>query len=151
MAARVERDDPELVTLAVTVSVEVCVLLAPAVKVTEDGATLQVNVAEEGVQERFTVPAKPPVAMVVSGTVPAAPLATVMLLLEVPPVEKPGGVAAATVTESEAIAVAGVPSASATWTEKVEVPAAAGVPEMTPVEDASDSLAGRLPDVTLHV
>jgi hypothetical protein len=34
---------------------------------------------------------------------------------------------------------------------KVEIPAAVGVPEMTPVAGASDSPAGRLPEATLQV
>jgi hypothetical protein len=58
--------------------------------------------------------------------------------------------AGVTVREKEATTVAGVLSESATWMAKVEVPAAVGVPEMTPVAAASDSPAGRLPEITLH-
>jgi hypothetical protein len=59
--------------------------------------------------------------------------------------------AAATVNEKDATAVTGVLSESATWMAKVKGPAAAGVPEMTPVEAASDNPGGRLPETTLQV
>jgi hypothetical protein len=47
------------------------------------------------------------------------------------------------------LAEALAPEASSTWPVKVEVPAAVGVPEITPVTAASVSPAGNEPEVTL--
>jgi phosphohistidine swiveling domain-containing protein len=46
---------------------------------------------------------------------------------------------------------AGVASESATFTVKLDVPAAVGVPEITPEEEDSESPAGSAPVMMLHV
>jgi hypothetical protein len=46
---------------------------------------------------------------------------------------------------------AGAVSESATFTVKLDVPAAVGVPEITPVEGESESPAGNAPVNMLHV
>ena len=50
-----------------------------------------------------------------------------------------------------AVEVSGVLSESLTPIVKLEVPAAVGVPEMTPVLALSDRPAGKLPVLMLHV
>jgi len=50
-----------------------------------------------------------------------------------------------------AVAVRGVLSESVTSTVKSEVAAVVGVPEITPVAEASESPVGRLPELTLQV
>jgi hypothetical protein len=62
-------------------SVTDCVEAGPEVKVKLDGARLQVMAGDEVVQERLTTPAYPAVALVVSCTVPVAPVEMEMLLL----------------------------------------------------------------------
>ena len=47
--------------------------------------------------------------------------------------------------------VAEAPTLSATFAVKLDVPLVVGVPLMIPVEPASDSPAGRLPALTVHV
>jgi hypothetical protein len=63
----------------------------------------------------------------------------------------PGTTAATTEMVRLAVAVSGVVSESATPMVKLEVPAAVGVPEITPVLALSVKPAGRLPVLTLHV
>jgi hypothetical protein len=57
----------------------------------------------------------------------------------------------ATVKERRAVAVAGVLSESATWTEKFERPVAVGIPEIIPVAGASERPGGRVPVAMLQV
>ena len=61
------------------------------------------------------------------------------------------GLAALTVMLRFVVALSGVLSESSTSTVKLAVPAVVGVPEMTPVLDVSDSPAGKVPELTLHV
>jgi hypothetical protein len=50
-----------------------------------------------------------------------------------------------------AVAATGVLSESVTFTTNEEVPPAVGVPEIAPVEAFSESPAGKLPELKLHV
>jgi hypothetical protein len=63
----------------------------------------------------------------------------------------PGITGATTAMLRLAVAVSAVVSESATPTVKFAVPAAVGVPEITPVLALRDNPAGRLPLLTLQV
>jgi hypothetical protein len=84
----------------------------------------------------------PPVAVMgFEYAVPTLPDASVALIVNV------GGAVVVTAIESEADLVCAGLSASVTVAVKLAVPVAVGVPEITPVADASVRPAGRLPDV----
>lgn len=138
-----------VVTFVVIVSVVVRAVLDPA---GDRVAGLKAHVEYCGRPEqlKFTVPLNPPAGVKVMVEVPDWP-ATIVKDVGLAASEKLGATDALTVTLRLALAVSGVLSESFTSTVKLALAAVVGVPETTPVLVASDSPAGRVPELTLQV
>ena len=104
------------------------------------GSRVKPGGSEPSASDQVNVPVPPDAVMPAENGVPTAEPGS-----RGPPIVG----AAATVTDSDWVATA--PAPSVTWSVKVDVPAAVGVPVISPVEGSTARPAGRVPPVTDHV